>query len=100
MNMPIKPPIWWPFLRFSFVVIMVALGCIALLKEHKKVEEQQTLIRQQKSEAAKHEATASELKKDVGVLTAQLKEQALQIQKVSAQVQIREPLARGAHSNR
>jgi len=69
------------------------------LKEHKKVEEQQTMIRQLKSEAAKQEATTSELKKSVGVLTAQLREQALQIEKVSAQVQMRERLARVALSN-
>src|SRR5262245_6132395 len=62
------------------------------LKEHKKVDEQQTMIRRLKSDAAKQEAAASELKRSVGVLTAQLKEQALQIQKVSAQVQLREPL--------
>lgn len=55
------------------------------LKEHKKVEEQ--------------EATISELKKGMGVLTAQIKEQALQIQKVNAQVQMRESLAKVALSN-
>jgi len=69
------------------------------LKEHKKAEEQLTMIRQLKSEAAKQEATTSELKQSVGVLTAQLKEQALQIEKVSAQVQMREPLATVAFSN-
>ena len=69
------------------------------LKEHKKVEEQLTMIRQLKSEAAKREATINELKKDTGVFNAQLKEQTLQIQKVSAQVQMREPLARVALSN-
>ena len=68
------------------------------LKEHKKAEEQQTMIRQLKSEAAKQEAPTSELKKSVGV-HAQLKEQALQIQKVNAQVQMREPLAKVALSN-
>jgi hypothetical protein len=47
------------------------------LKEHKKVEEQQVTI--------------SELKKDLGILTAQLKEQALQIEKVSGQLQMRQP---------
>jgi len=51
------------------------------------------MIRQLKSEAAKQDAAASELKKSVGVLTAQLKEQALRIEKVSAHVQMREPLA-------
>jgi hypothetical protein len=44
------------------------------LKEHKKVEEQQ--------------ANITELKSTVGVLTAQLKEQAAQIQKVSAQLEV------------
>ena len=54
------------------------------LKEHKKVEEQQVTI--------------SDLKKDLGVLTAQLKEQATEIQKVSAQVEMRRPLTRVARS--
>src|SRR4029078_6240854 len=31
MNMPIRSPIWWPFLRFIFVIIMIALACIALV---------------------------------------------------------------------
>jgi hypothetical protein len=47
------------------------------LKEHKKVEEQQ--------------ANITELKSTVGVLTAQLKEQAAQIQKVSAQLEVNKP---------
>ena len=69
------------------------------LKEHKKVEEQQTMIWQLKSKAAKQGDTISELTKSVGAVTAQLKEQALQIQKVSAQVQMSEPLAKVALSN-
>jgi len=44
------------------------------LKEHKKVEEQQ--------------ATISELKNEVQTVVAQLKEQAAQIQKVSAQLEV------------
>jgi hypothetical protein len=36
----------------------------------------------------------AELKKDMGVLTAQLKEQATQIQKVSAQIEVSRPAAR------
>ena len=47
------------------------------LKEHKKVEEQQ--------------ANIAELRSTVGVLTAQLKEQAAQIQKVSAQLEASKP---------
>ena len=61
------------------------------LKEHKKVEEQQGTIGQLKSNAAKQEATISELKKDMGVLTAQLEEQAAQIQRVSAKVEASKP---------
>jgi septal ring factor EnvC (AmiA/AmiB activator) len=61
------------------------------LKEHKKVEEQQATIEQLKSNGAKQEATISELRKDMGVLTAQVKEQAAQIQKVSAQIEVSKP---------
>jgi uncharacterized coiled-coil protein SlyX len=47
------------------------------LKEHKKVEELQATVAQQQ--------------KGMEVLTAQLKEQAAQIQKVSAQVEMSKP---------
>jgi cell division protein FtsB len=50
------------------------------LKEHKRNEKQ--------------EATIAELKSQVQVLSATLKEQAAQIQKVSAQVAATEPAAR------
>ena len=56
------------------------------LKEHKKVEEQQ--------------ANIAELKSTVGVLTAQLKEQAAQIQKVSSQLEMGKPTTRVALENR
>jgi hypothetical protein len=52
-----------------------------LLKEHKKVEEQQASI-------ADLKATVAQQQKGMDVLTAQLKEQAAQIQKVSAQLQV------------
>jgi hypothetical protein len=61
------------------------------LKEHCRVEEQQGTIGQLKSNAAKQEATISELKKDMGVLTTQLEDQAVQIQKVSAQLDASKP---------
>jgi hypothetical protein len=51
------------------------------LKEHKKVEDQNHKIQQQ-------EATISQLKKGMEVFAATLKEQAAQIQKVSAQVEL------------
>ena len=59
------------------------------LKEHKTVKEQQTTIRQLKTEAADQEQTISALKKEVGVLTAQAKEQTAQIQKISSQIETR-----------
>jgi hypothetical protein len=51
------------------------------LKEHKKVEEQQASIAELKS-------TVAQQQKGMEVLTAQLKEQASQIQKVSAQLEV------------
>jgi hypothetical protein len=54
------------------------------LKEHKKVEEQQASIADLKSTVALQQ-------KEMQVLTAQLKEQAAQIQKVSAQVETIKP---------
>jgi hypothetical protein len=54
------------------------------LKEHKKVEEQQASITELK-------ATVALQQKEMQVLTAQLKEQAAQIQKVSAQLEASKP---------
>src|SRR5262245_18585761 len=54
------------------------------LKEHKKVEEQQASIVELKS-------TVAQQQKGMEVLTAQLKEQAAQIQKVSAQLEVSKP---------
>ena len=51
------------------------------LKEHKKVEEQQATVAELKSMVAQQQ-------KGMEVLTGQLKEQAAQIQKVSAQLQV------------
>ena len=54
------------------------------LKEHKKVEQQQASIAELKSTVALQQ-------KEMQVLTAQLKEQAAQIQKVSAQLEASKP---------
>jgi methyl-accepting chemotaxis protein len=70
------------------------------LKEHRKVEEQQGTIGQLKSNAAKQEATISELSKDMGVLTARMKQQAAQIQKVSAQIELGRPDSRTVLNDR
>ena len=50
------------------------------LKEHKKIEELR--------------ATATQQQKGMEILTAQLKEQAAQIQKVSAQLEMSKPAAK------
>jgi hypothetical protein len=57
------------------------------LKEHKKVEAQQATIAELKS-------TVAQQQKGMEVLTAQLKEQATQIQKVSAQLEVGKPAAK------
>jgi hypothetical protein len=54
------------------------------LKEHKKVEAQNRRIQEQ-------EATITQLKKEMQVFAASLKEQAAQIQKVSAQLEVSKP---------
>jgi uncharacterized coiled-coil protein SlyX len=61
------------------------------LKEHKKVEEQQTNITQLNSKMANQAAIIAQQQKGMEVLTAQLKEQAAQIQKVSAQIEVSKP---------
>jgi hypothetical protein len=58
------------------------------LKEHKKVEEQQTNITQLDTKMANQAAIIAQQQKGMEVLTAQLKEQAAQIQKVSAQIEV------------
>jgi uncharacterized coiled-coil protein SlyX len=57
------------------------------LKEHKKVETQQATIAELKS-------TVAQQQKGMEVLTAQLKEQGAQIQKVSAQLEVGKPAAK------
>jgi Chaperone of endosialidase len=71
------------------------------LKEHRKVEEQERELRQQKaligclnSTVEKQEATTAQQQKEIQALTASLKEQASQIQKVSAQIEVNRPAPR------
>jgi uncharacterized coiled-coil protein SlyX len=61
------------------------------LKGHKKVGEQEVTIRQLRSNDAKQEATISELKKRMELLTAQLKEQDSKIHRVSARIEMNKP---------
>ena len=82
------------------------------LKEHRKVERQEATITQVKSTVAKQDATITDLKstvaqqqkdfqstvaqqqKEIKTLTASLKEQASQIQKVSDQLEVSKPAPR------
>jgi uncharacterized coiled-coil protein SlyX len=61
------------------------------LKQHRKMEEQERTITQLKSTVTKQETIAAQQEKEIKALTAGLKEQASQIQKVSAQVKISNP---------
>jgi uncharacterized coiled-coil protein SlyX len=63
------------------------------LKEHKKVEEQQTNITQLNSKMAEQAAIIAQQQKGMEALTAQLREQAAQIQKVSTQLELSKPAA-------
>jgi uncharacterized coiled-coil protein SlyX len=61
------------------------------LKAHKKVEQQQSRIDNQQASIAELKATVAQQQKRMEVLTAQLKEQAAEIQKVSAQLEVNKP---------
>jgi len=61
------------------------------LKAHKKVEEQETNITQLTSKMANQAAIIAQQQKGMEALMAQLKEQAAQIQKVSAQLEVSKP---------
>lgn len=70
------------------------------LKEHKKVEDQQANLTQLNSKMANQAAIIAQQQKGMEALTAQLKEQAAQIQKVSAQVEMSKPAAKTVVSSR
>jgi uncharacterized coiled-coil protein SlyX len=68
------------------------------LKEHQRVEEQIRKIEEQeatitglRSAVAKQETTGAHQQKEITALAATMKEYALQIQKVSAQLELRKP---------
>jgi len=61
------------------------------LKAHKKDEEQETNIKQLTSKMANQAAIIAQQQKGMEALMAQLKEQAAQIQKVSAQLDVSKP---------
>jgi len=83
------------------------------LKQHRRVEDQETTITQLKSTAAKQETTITQLESTVGkqeatiaqqqegmeILSASLKEQTSQIQKVSDQLEVSKPAPQMAVNN-
>jgi hypothetical protein len=69
------------------------------LKEHRQVQEQQATIAQLKASAAKQEAINAEQRKGMVTLTAMVKEQAAQIQKVSEQLEVSKPASRTVLNN-
>jgi len=73
------------------------------LKEHRKVEKQEATITQLKSTVAQQmkefQATAAHQEKEIKSLTVSLKEQAAQIQNVSAQLEVSKPAPRTVVEN-
>jgi hypothetical protein len=80
------------------------------IKEHRRVEQQEATITQVKSTVAKQEAaiaqqqkdfqsTVAQQQKEIKALTASLREQASQIQKVSDQLEMSEPAPRVVVNN-
>jgi septal ring factor EnvC (AmiA/AmiB activator) len=61
------------------------------LKEHRKVEDQQTTIAQLKAQLSRGKKTNAQQTKAIKNLTAALKEQANAIQKVSARLELMKP---------
>jgi len=69
------------------------------LKEHRKVETQETTITQLKFAVAQQQSTNAEQQKSIETLSAALKAQAAQIQKVSDQVRTQASAARVVADN-
>jgi hypothetical protein len=67
------------------------------LKEHRKVEQQEATITQQRKD---FEAAVAQQQKEIKTLTATVKEQASQIEKVSAQLEMSKPAPQTVLNNR
>ena len=74
------------------------------LKEHRKVQQQEATIADLRSAMAEQrkdfETTAVQQQKQLQVLTASVKEQAAQLQKVSAQIEVSKRAPRTVVNNR
>jgi ABC-type hemin transport system substrate-binding protein len=69
------------------------------LKEHRKVAELETTIAQLKSNSAKQEATAAQQQEEIKALTAALKQQAKQIERVNALLPLTKPVPQLTSNN-
>jgi hypothetical protein len=70
------------------------------LKEHQRVQEQEATISQLRSTVARQEVAGLQQRQEVRALAATLKQQAAQIQKVSAQLQLNKPILQMATNHR
>ncbi len=61
------------------------------LKEHRKVDEQNHKTQEQEATIAELKSTVAQQQKGMELLTAHLKEQAAQIQKVNAKLDVNKP---------
>jgi uncharacterized coiled-coil protein SlyX len=69
------------------------------LKEHRKVEQQEATISRLNATVARQETTGTEQQKEIKALAASLKEQASQIQKVSARIEVTKPAPQVVNNN-
>src|SRR5205814_9171726 len=64
------------------------------LKEHRKVDAQQSKIEKQEATITELKSTVAQQQKGMEALVAQVKEQAAQLRKVSAQIELKRPAPR------
>jgi len=64
------------------------------LKEHRKVDQQEASIRQLKSTVSRQEVTIAQQQKGMEAVTTRLNEQAAQLQKISARIELSRPKPR------
>ncbi len=69
------------------------------LKEHRKVEEQNSKIQQQEATISELKSTVAQQQKGLQTVTSRLEEQAAQIQKVSAQLEASKPAPQVVNNN-
>ena len=87
----------------AFTVRYEAVNAMLLnefLKAHKRVQEQEATIAELKSIAAKQEMINAQQQRETKALAATLREQASQIQKVSAQLELEKASAQTVVNNR